>query len=404
MMQAILQNASYRRYWTALFISQLGTWMQNASQAWLVLLITGSAERLGTVVAMSFLPFLLFSLPAGVLADRLPKRHLMLLSQSLMLCLSLIMCLLIWKDWIRYEWLLLFAFLQGSAHALDLPARQSLVVELAGKAHYASAISLNSFAFNLSRLIGPAIAGLVIAHIGLRWTYLANSLSFLPLIAVLMRLSLPTHIRSDKPSVAQQMREGIGYVWGSSLIRQVVLALAWVSIFGINFQTLIPAYARLVMGLEADGYGFLMATLGLGAICGSLWQMRAAEARPARMTLGIAALGLLHLCLSLPLPVPLIMGLWALAGFAMVTTLITTNTTIQTLVPDPLRGRVMSVYSFILLGAGPLGAYLTGLLFEVVGGHKATALMGLLTLVALYPLLRKPLPVRLQTETAPALV
>jgi MFS family permease len=373
--------------------------MQNASQAWLVLLITGSAERLGAVVAASFLPFLLFSLPAGVLADRFPKRRLMLYSQSLMLVLSLSLCVLIWRDWIRYEWLLIFAFLQGSAHALDLPARQSLVVELAGKARYASAISLNSFAFNLSRLIGPAIAGLVIAHIGLRWTYFANSLSFLPLLAVLLSLRLPDAAASP-PSAAQQMREGLAYVWGSALIRQLILALAWVAIFGINFQTLIPAYARLVMGLEADGYGFLMAALGFGAIGGSLWQMRAAEARPARMTLGIAALGLLHLCLYLSLPVPLIMGLWALAGFAMVTTLITTNTTIQTLVPDQLRGRVMSVYSFILLGAGPLGAYLTGLLFEWIGGRQATALMGLLTLMGLYPLLRKPLPNRLQSGSA----
>lgn len=397
---ALFQDTTYRRYWMALLVSQLGSWMQNASQAWLVLLITDSAERLGTVVAASFLPFLLFSLPAGVLADRFPKRRLMLYSQSLMLLLSLSLCVLIWRDWIRYEWLLVFAFLQGTAHALDLPARQSLVVELAGKERYASAISLNSFAFNLSRLVGPAIAGLVIAHIGLRWTYVANSLSFLPLMAVLLSLKLPTEVAAKVPSALQQMREGLGYVWGSALIRQLIVALAWVAVFGINFQTLIPAYARLVMGLEADGYGFLMAALGFGAIGGSLWQMRAAEARPARMTLGIAALGLLHLCLYLSLPVPLIMGLWAMAGFAMVTTLITTNTTIQTLVPDQLRGRVMSVYSFILLGAGPLGAYLTGLLFEWVGGRQATALMGLLTLMGLYPLLRKPLPTRLQSEGA----
>ena len=163
---ALLKDPGYRSYWLALFASQMGTWMQAAAQGWLVLLLTGSAERLGLVVALQFLPSLLFSLPAGVLADRYPKRDLLRFTQGGMTLLALAMALLVYTGWVRYGHVLLFAFLYGALNAMDQPVRQSFTVELAGKERYPGAIALNSFGFNTSRLVGPAVAGFLIAFYG----------------------------------------------------------------------------------------------------------------------------------------------------------------------------------------------------------------------------------------------
>ncbi|AEB12319.1 MFS transporter [Marinithermus hydrothermalis] len=391
----LLRDPLYRRYWISLFISQLGTWMQAATQAWLVLVLTGSAERLGLVVALQFAPSLFFSLLAGVVADRTPKRRLLLLTQTSLMLLALGMSLLIFAGAVQYWHVLIFAALYGTANVFDLPTRQAFTVELAGRARYPGAISLNSFGFNLSRLVGPAVAGLVIARYGMGWTFLLNALSFIPLILVLRGLSVGNAAGERRGNPIAQALEGLRYVWATPLVRTVVLLMLWVGIFGINFQTLIPAYARLELGLEAGGYGFLLSALGLGALGGALWQAWASSVRPARLLLGAGLLGGVHLLLLARLPAWGVAIVLIAAGFAMVTTLISANTTVQTIVPDRLRGRVMSIYSLVLLGTGPLGAYLTGLLFEALGGRMAAGVLGACTLAGWVFFLRRPWPRRL---------
>ncbi|WP_018465048.1 MFS transporter [Calidithermus timidus] len=388
---ALLRDPRYRNYWIALFISQLGTWMQAAAQGWLVLELTGSAERLGLVMVCQFLPSLLLSLPAGVLADRYPRRNLLLLTQGGMALLAGLMSLLILTDLIRYEYVLVFAFAYGAFNAIDLPVRQSFTVELAGRERYPGAIALNSFGFNVSRVTGPAVAGLLIAGFGLGWAYLLNALSFVIMLVLLLR----TASRSSEPvhgSALQQALEGLRYVWHEPLVRQVVLTVGLASLFGMNFQTLVPAYSRLVLGLDAQGYGFLMSAVGVGAIAAALLQALTSRARPIRTLVGSGILALSLALLFLPLPLWGVAVALAICGFGMITTLVNANTTVQLLVPDRLRGRVMSVYSMVLLGVAPVGGYLTGSLMDSLGGRVASlVLAGLLVLSALW-LSRRPWP------------
>ncbi len=383
---ALLRDTRYRTYWLALFTSQMGTWMQAAAQGWLVLLLTGSAERLGLVVALQFLPSLLFSLPAGVLADRYPKRHLLLLTQGGMMLLAFLMALLILTGWVRYGHVLLFAFLYGALNAMDLPVRQSFTVELAGRERYPGAIALNSFGFNLSRLLGPALAGLLIAGFGVGMAYLANALSFLPLLLVLRGVPPGPAAGEGDGRFLREALEGVRFVLENPLVRRVVGLVLFASLLGMNFQTLVPAYARLVLGLSATGYGFLVSSVGVGALGAALVMAFTGRPRPGRLLLGVFALSLAHLGLFLPQAswVPLFL---ALGGFGMISVLINANTLVQLSVPDRLRGRVMAVYSLVMLGTGPLGAYLTGLLFELLGGRLAAlALGGGVFLVGLYQL------------------
>lgn len=398
---SLLQDSVYRRYWLSLLISSLGNWMQGASLSWLVLKLSGSAGALGWVVALQFLPSLLFSLPAGVLADRYSRRKLVWMTQLSMMSLSVAMAGLIWAGWIHYWHLLAFAFLHGTLVALDLPARQALVVELVSKARYPQAMSLNSFAFNLARLSGPALAGICIGLWGSGWAFWFNALTFVPLVWVLMLLPPFQHdLKQSKGGIL----EGLHYAAAHPLIRQLLLLLAWMSVFGINFSTLIPAYAKLELGLDAQGYGFLMSALGIGALIGSLWQVWSAGARPSRMLAAATGLAALHLLLYFSLPAWTVALIWAACGFCMVTLLINTNTSLQTLVPDALRGRVMAVYSLLLLGTAPLGAWICGQLFDHFGGHLTACIMGAITLSGLLPFLwRQTLPrevlVELQVET-----
>lgn len=378
---ALLRDSKYRAYWIALFLSQMGTWMQAATQGWLVLELTSSAERLGLVVALQFLPSLLFSIPAGVLSDRYSRRNLLFIAQGGMALLALGMFVLIAGGWVRYEHVLVFAFLYGMFNAADLPVRQAFAVELAGKERYPGAIALNSFGFNTSRLLGPALAGLLIAGFGLSWSYLANALSFLPLILVLLGVSNP-RVEAKHGGVMQEALEGMRFVWGHPLVRQVVVLVGLTSLLGMNFQTIVPAYARLELKLDAQGFGFLMSAVGLGSIVAALIQALTSKARPLRAVLGSALLGLALIALALPLPTGWVAFIFGLAGLGMITTLISSNTTVQLLAPDAVRGRVMSVYSMVLLGSGPLGAYISGLLIDALGARMGVAIMGLLTLGA----------------------
>ncbi|GAB5603564.1 MFS transporter [Thermus sp. FJN-A] len=382
----LLRDPTYRAYWLALFTSQMGTWMQAAAQGWLVLLLTGSAERLGLVVALQFLPSLLLSLPAGVLADRYPKRHLLLLTQGGMMLLALFMALLILTGWVRYGHVLLFAFLYGALNAMDQPVRQSFTVELAGRERYPGAIALNSFGFNTSRLLGPALAGLLMAAFGVGVAYLANALSFLPLLLVLRRIPPVQGGEGGNGRFLREALEGVGFVLGHPLVRRVVGLILFASLLGMNFQTLVPAYARLVLSLSATGYGFLVSSVGAGALGAALVMALTGRPKPGRLLLGVFLLALAHLGLFLPYPpaVPLFL---ALGGFGMISVLINANTLVQLSAPDRLRGRVMAVYSLVMLGTGPLGAYLTGLLFELLGGRWAAVVLGTaLLLVGLYQL------------------
>lgn len=397
----LFRNIHYFRYWCSLLVSNMGNWMQTAAMGWLVIQISGSAEALGWVMGLRFLPSLLFSLPAGVLADRYSRRQIVLWAQGAMMVLAFITSFLVASNTLSYWHLLLLSFAQGTLFSLDLPARQALVVELVSKRHYPEAVSLNAFAFNLSRLVGPSLAGLCIAAWAISWAFFINAFTFIPLVITLFLM--PANASFTQPLTSANrpgVWGGLAYVQQHPLIRQLFFLLGWVSVFGVNFGTLIPAYARLELGLEATGYGLLMSALGLGALVGSLWQIWSPAARPGRIIKAALALAGFHLLLGLPLGLWAVAAVWSGCGFAMVTLMINTNTSLQTLVPDDLRGRVMALYAMVLLGTAPLGAWLSGFLFDYAGGRSASALMGLLTLVGLLPFLRVSLPKEVFLEEA----
>ncbi len=397
---ALLRDPKYRTYWIALFLSQLGTWMQAATQGWLVLELTGSAERLGLVVALQFLPSLLFSIPAGVLSDRYNRRNLLFITQGGMAVLAFGMFALIVTGLVRYEHVLVFAFLYGLFNSLDLPVRQAFTVEIAGKERYPGAIALNSFGFNTSRLVGPALAGLLIAGFGLSWSYLVNAISFIPLIGVLF-ITPGNKPQPQHRGVVEDALEGLRFVWGHPLVRQVVVLVGLTSLLGMNFQTMVPSYARLELGLDAQGFGFLMSAVGLGSIVAALVQAIASRARPMRAVLGSIILGLSLMTLALPLPTLWVAVVLGVGGLGMITTMLNSNTTVQLIAPDRIRGRVMSVYSMVLLGSGPLGAYLSGFLIDALGARWGVAVMGLLTLLAALVMIRFPWPRVLAPAPAP---
>ncbi|WP_456477266.1 MFS transporter [Oceanithermus sp.] len=377
----LLRDPHYRGYWISLFISQMGTWMQAAAQAWLVIELTGSAERLGLVVALQFAPSLLFSLPAGVLADRLPRRTLLRLTQSSMALLALGMAALVATGAVTYGWVLLFATLYGLANVFDLPARQAFTVELAGRERYPGAIALNSFSFNVSRLVGPAVAGLLIARVGMGWAFAVNGFSFVPMLVFLIFVPVGRAAVGARGSWRAQIAEGLAYVRRTPEVFSAIVLIFWVGTFVLNFQTLIPAYARLVLGLDAEGYGGIMSAMGAGALVGAVGQALARNFHPRRIDFGVMILVAAHLLLALPLDAWATAWVMALGGLGMVLALVGTNTLIQTAVPDALRGRVISIYSLALLGSGPPGSYLTGWLMDALGGRAAAGVLAALALI-----------------------
>lgn len=222
----LFHNTHYFRYWCSLLVSNLGNWMQTATMGWLVLQISGSAEALGWVMGLRFLPSLLFSLPAGVLADRYSRRQIVLGAQSTMMVLAFVTAVLVASNTLSYWHLLLLSFAQGTLLSLDLPARQALVVELVSKRYYSEAVSLNSFAFNLSRLVGPALAGLCIAAWGTSWAFFINAFTFIPLVLTL--LLLPAALsRAQVSGTANRLGvwDGLHYVRATPMVRQLFFLL-----------------------------------------------------------------------------------------------------------------------------------------------------------------------------------
>ncbi len=382
-MPALLKDPRYRAYWLALFLSQLGGWMQATALGWLVLELTGSAERLGFVLGVLFLPSLFFTLPGGALADRYPRARLLFLLELSLAVLVLLLAVALSLGAVSFSGLLLYAVLYGSVSALEVPTRQALTAELAGRRRVGEALALNAFSFNVARMTAPVAAGFLIARAGTASAFWVNAVSFLPLLWVLYRLPGRAPARRRGPW-SKELAEGLAYARKTPLVAQILLLVFFVATFGINFQTLVPAYARLVLGLGAEGYGFLMGSLGAGALLGALLLLKSPVVRPRRSLFGSALLGAALFLLSFARGPYGAAVLLALAGLAMVFVLTGANTTLQTIVPEHLRGRVVALYSLVLMGSGPPGMYLTGLAFDLVGVYAPLLLGGIVLLGTLF--------------------
>ena len=352
--------------------------MQIVAQGWLVLQLTDSAFAVGLVTALGSLPILLFTLYGGVVADRVDKRHLVLLLQSLMLVEALTLGVLTHQGWITVHLVMALASFYGLLSAFEVPTRQSLVSEIVGREDLMNAIALNSSAFNVARVIGPSIAGALIATVGLAACFFLNAASYLAVIAglVLMRVRRPA-IPSKAPAFGA-LKEGFGYIFGNRWPRALVTIIASFSVFGYSFLPIMPVFARDVLGLDADGYGAIVSAIGLGAAAGAIGMAATGgRNRGGRLVIGSFALfGVLLAAAAFAPGFWSALALFTAAGCLMAMNGILANTMLQLQAPDRLRGRVMGFYSFVVLGMAPFGALQAGWVSEHYGARASFALGG----------------------------
>jgi predicted MFS family arabinose efflux permease len=383
------RHDDFRRFFTAQLIAQIGSWMQTVAQSWLVLTLTSSPLLLGLIGTLQFGPILLFSIVSGALADRLPKKRLLIVTQAVLGGQALLLGALVYVGHVEYWHVAVLATGVGLANVLDGPARQSLVAEMVGRADVSSAISLNSACFNAARIVGPSIGGLVIARYGVAPAFLMNAAGFVIAIAMMSTLrsrGLPQP--GSGGSVGQEILTGLRYVWRT---REMVLALGlcfMVSFCVFNFTIYVPLVVRTVLGLGAEGFGFLMAALGVGAVSGALALGMAGPRPPRPLMFAAAALacgGLLGL--SVVRSVWPAIAMLFLTGFFGVIAVVACNTTMQLASTDALRGRVMSIYTLVWGGVFPIGAFMVGAMSERWGVQRALATNGAIGLTGVAALL-----------------
>ena len=384
------RHRNFRLFWGGMAISLVGTWMQSVAQAWLVLEKTNDPLALGLIAAAQFTPVLFLGLFGGLVADLVSKRAALVVTQTLSGLLALVLGLLVVFNVVEVWHVFVIALLLGVVNSFDMPIRQAFVVEMVGMKDIANAVALNSSVFNLTRIIGPAIAGVTIATIGLEPLFFVNAISYLAVVAS-MFLMRPSELREPTEkavfertvrSVVDRLVEGLRYVRNEPSIFLAISVLGVVATFALNFSVLIPILARNVLHGDADTYGFLMSAAGLGSLISAL--IIAFGQRPTlrRLLLGAALVGVGMIGLGFSQWVPLSLGLMFVVGWGAISMAATSNTIIQLKVPDVLRGRVMSVHTTVFAGSTPFGGIFAGGLAALAGAPVALAAGGVIALLA----------------------
>ncbi|HYQ67750.1 MFS transporter [Actinophytocola sp.] len=385
-----LRVRNYRLFASGQIVSNVGTWMQRIAQDWLVLELSGkNPVALGIAASLQFLPTLFLTLWAGVLADRVDKRKLLILVQSGMAVCALVLGLLDVTGLVELWQVYLLCLVFGVFTAFDPPVRQSFVAEMVGRDHLANAVALNSSTFNLARIIGPAIAGVMIIWTGTGWVFLVNALSTLAVLTGLFRMN-PAELHRpvvEKPTSERgsQLREGLRYVRGRPDIVAVLVLVFCVSTFAFTFFTTLAIAAANVFHREADGYGLLSTLLAVGSFIGALLAVRRSTRRKPGLPLLVGAgftFGLLEVLVGV-MPTYLAFGLALIpCGLAMMTFMNTANSTLQLSVAPEMRGRVMALYMLVFIGGNPVGAPMTGWLAAEFGGRSPFIVGGLIAAVS----------------------
>jgi MFS family permease len=366
-------------------VSLVGTWMQNVAQSWLVYRLTGSVLLLGVIGFLSQFPVFLLGPFAGTVADRRARHRLVVATQTAAMLLAFALAALTLTGRVRVWHVGLLAALGGVVSAFDIPARQSFLVEMVGREDLANAIALNSSMFNLARALGPALAGVLVAALGEGWCFFLNGVSFLAVIASLLLMRLPPRpVRVSAASPWRDFVEGVGFAWHRGPIRSLLLLVGAVSLFGAPYTTLMPVFADRIVPGGPRTLGVLMGAVGVGALLGAVSlalrsTVRGLGRRAAWAAAGLGvALVLFVATRSLWLAAPVLV----VVGFAMMVQMAAVNTLLQSMVPDGLRGRVMSLYTAMNMGMAPFGALLAGAVAHRAGAGPAVAAGGLVCLVA----------------------
>ena len=374
-----MRHRNFQLFFGGQLISLIGTWMQNVAQAWLVYRMTGSSLLLGAVAFANQIPVFLFAPLGGIVADRHNRHRVVIATQSAMMLLAFALAVLTLTHTVKVWHIFVLAALLGVTNSYDIPARQSFLVDMVGKEDLMNAIALNSSMFNGARVVGPAVAGILVAWVGEGWCFLGNAVSYIAVIAGLLLMKLPPWVEHEHAdSALEHMAEGFRFVRRTLPIRALLLLLGLVSLVGMPYAVLMPIFADQILHGGARALGLLMGAAGVGALIGALALAARTQLRGLGTWVAVSSLGFgVGLILfsyshwfwaSLLLLVPV--------GGALMVQMASSNTLIQAMVPDQLRGRVMAVYTMMFLGMAPLGALLAGALAERLGAPLTLALGG----------------------------
>jgi MFS family permease len=375
---AALRHPNYRLWFWGQIVSMFGTWMESTALGFLVFDLTRSPAYLGLVGFVSGVPTWLFMLYAGVIADRMPRRRLMLITQSVMMALAFVVGGLSFLHWIQPWHILVLAFLLGTANAFEAPARQSFVLEMVPLEDMTNAIALNSAMFNTAMAVGPMAGGLIYAFAGPAWCFTINGVSFIAVIVALKRMNLePFAPKPGRASALADLKEGLRYVAAHPLVRTIIGLIGVISLVGISFVTLLPAWSVNVLHGDARTNGFLQSARGLGALVAALLiaSLGRFRFRGKLLTFGSFALPVTAALFALSRWTPLSLVLLFGTGLASILVFNLSNALVQTHSPDSLRGRIMSVYTLVFFGLMPLGALVIGFAAEHLG-QTPTVLVG----------------------------
>ena len=395
---AALSVPAYRRFWYAQAFSLIGSWLQSSAMAWLVVSVlypnnAGEATaKLGILSAIQWTPSLVLSLVAGALLDRVSRRVALLMTQTMLMLVAIGLGVIVTLKIYDFNVVLALAFCAGLANVFDIVARQSLVPNLVPRALMPNAIALNSLAFNLSRILGGTIFG-IIAPLGLGIVFFLNAASFLGVLYAIWSIRVPDP-EPHSTNMLEDVRIGLQYVWQTASVRAPILLLLFLSLFIINFQVTTPTFARFALGLSESGFGWLNAGFGVGAAAGAAFHAsRPANDKTVLMRWGSLLLVVSVALLAITTTLPLACVALALCGVGLIFFTVSANSSVQLATPDHLRARVMSVYALVFAGMAPPGALLTGWLMATLGpryGLLVLAGAGLLSVIALAPQLKSP--------------
>ncbi len=377
------RHKNYRYYFSGQLVSLIGTWLQAVAQGWYVLELTHSAFMVGLVAALGFLPVMIFGLLGGVIVDRFHKRKLLIFTQIASLILALSLGSLSLLGYGNVWMVSIFAFLLGIVNAIDMPARQSFTIELVGSKDLPSAIALNMSSFNTARVIGPALAGLLIATIGTSWAFILNGLSFLgPLFALMLM-----NVQSDIPKVhahpLRSIKIGLKYAFTHPSIKNLLIFTSVISIFGFSYTTLLPVIIQQTFNRDATGLGIVYTAVGIGAIISAFITARLYKDVGFYKIIfwGSILFSISILLLSFVYNFYLSLPFFFFAGTGFATIISTVNSTIQRNVEDSLRGRVMSIFTLSFIGMQPIGSFLMGFFAEHFGSQFALRLGSIIVLL-----------------------
>jgi len=372
-------------------ISLIGTWMQVMAQAWLVYTLTNSPLKLGIVSAIQFLPAMLFSVFTGVLVDKFSKRNILIGTQIMSMIQALTLFVLIYTGVVVYWHIVLLAFILGCTNSIDMPARQTYVMELVGRNDVVNAIGLNSAVFNTARIVGPAIAGILMTGIGIEWCFLINGVSFVAVIISLLLIKQRASVSKMNKKILSEVADGLNYVYQNAILLKTLAIVLFVTVLSFNYNVLIPVFTKTTLGLSQKGFGILLSSLGVGSLIGAISVSMLSRSNPKPRTLIISSLflGLFLAILGMTRNIYFSSVVVALCGVSNIWFFTTANSLLQLNSVDEYRGRVLGVYTVVFAGATPIGNFIAGYIAEETGASTTFTSIGLIILIVMFIMLVK---------------